>query len=90
MPKFQSGRARIARQAFLLSSACALAIAISAGHARAQSIETVTVTGEKYALEKAIDSEQSFGRAVWGVLSLELWHQTFIDESSREQKAKVA
>lgn len=57
MPKFRSGRVRIARHACLLSGASALAVLISAG-AHAQSIETVTVTGEKYALEKAIANKR--------------------------------
>lgn len=31
------------------------------------------------ALENLINSEVSFGRQLWGVLCLELWHQQFID-----------
>jgi len=31
------------------------------------------------ALERAIQSEQPFGRAIWGALCLELWHRQFID-----------
>jgi TonB-dependent receptor len=56
MFKFQLARASSARRRILLASACGLAM--SAGAARAQTIETVTVTGEKYALEKAIDNKR--------------------------------
>jgi len=31
------------------------------------------------AIERAIDSEQEFGRVVWGMLCLELWHRIYID-----------
>lgn len=31
------------------------------------------------ALERLIDTEAAFGRQLWGVLCLELWHQQFID-----------
>jgi asparagine synthase (glutamine-hydrolysing) len=31
------------------------------------------------ALENLLDSEKPFGREIWGVLCLELWHQQFID-----------
>lgn len=31
------------------------------------------------ALERAIDSEREFGRVVWGLLCLELWHRIYID-----------
>lgn len=31
------------------------------------------------AVEKALDSEREFGRVVWGMLCLELWHQIYID-----------
>ncbi len=31
------------------------------------------------AIEKALDSEREFGRVVWGLLCLELWHQIYID-----------
>ncbi len=31
-------------------------------------------------LEKLIQSERAFGRALWGALSLELWFQQFIDQ----------
>jgi asparagine synthase (glutamine-hydrolysing) len=31
------------------------------------------------AVEKLIQSEGSFGRSLWGVLSLELWYQSFVD-----------
>ncbi|MFX4262063.1 asparagine synthase (glutamine-hydrolyzing) [Pelotomaculum propionicicum] len=32
------------------------------------------------ALEKAIEKEQDFGRAIWGALCMELWFKTFIDD----------
>ena len=31
------------------------------------------------ALEQLLEHEQPFGRVVWGVLCLELWHQEFVD-----------
>jgi asparagine synthase (glutamine-hydrolysing) len=31
------------------------------------------------AIERLIDDEAQFGRALWGALQLELWHQTMID-----------
>jgi len=34
------------------------------------------------ALETLIDSEAEFGRALWGALQLELWHQTMIDPAT--------
>jgi asparagine synthase (glutamine-hydrolysing) len=33
-------------------------------------------------LENIISNEQPFGRQIWGMLNLELWFQTFIDNSS--------
>ena len=39
------------------------------------------------ALELAIDSEQPFGRALWGALCLELWHRQFIDGDGLERSA---
>ena len=30
-------------------------------------------------IEYALQNEQEFGRVVWGLLSLELWHKTYID-----------
>lgn len=34
---------------------------------------------EPKALEKLIESESQFGRQLWGVLCLELWHQQYLD-----------
>lgn len=34
---------------------------------------------EPHALEKLLSNEVRFGRQLWGVLCLELWHQCFID-----------
>ncbi len=31
------------------------------------------------AIERAIESEREFGRVVWGLLCLELWHRIYID-----------
>jgi asparagine synthase (glutamine-hydrolysing) len=30
-------------------------------------------------VERLIDHDQAYGRALWGALQLELWHQQFID-----------
>ena len=35
------------------------------------------------AIERAIDSEREFGRVVWGLLCLELWHRVYIDGDMR-------
>ena len=35
------------------------------------------------AIERAISGESQFGRKVWGLLSLELWYQTFVDDAPR-------
>jgi asparagine synthase (glutamine-hydrolysing) len=34
------------------------------------------------AVERALDDEREFGRAVWGLLCIELWHRTFIDSDA--------
>lgn len=33
------------------------------------------------ALARAVDDEQAFGRRLWGILNVELWHQVFIDRA---------
>ena len=33
-------------------------------------------------VERLIDHDQAFGRALWGALQLELWHQQFIDRAA--------
>lgn len=40
------------------------------------------------ALEKQICHERAFGRTLWGMLSLELWFKTFIDDNSIKQNIK--
>jgi asparagine synthase (glutamine-hydrolysing) len=35
-------------------------------------------------VETLLDSEQAYGRGIWGLLSLELWMQTFLDGNLRE------
>jgi hypothetical protein len=30
-------------------------------------------------VEKMINNEQAFGRGLWGLLSMEIWFNTFID-----------
>jgi len=37
------------------------------------------IINTKY-IEKLISSEQPFGRGLWGILSLELWFNQFIDK----------
>jgi asparagine synthase (glutamine-hydrolysing) len=34
---------------------------------------------EKLSIDKALDGQSDFGRNIWALLSLELWHQQFID-----------
>jgi TonB-dependent receptor len=58
MSEFGFGRAYRARRQVLLAGVCVLALGVSAGEVRAQGIETVTVTGEAYALEKSIDNKR--------------------------------
>jgi asparagine synthase (glutamine-hydrolysing) len=36
----------------------------------------------QFSIEDAMDGEQGFGRTVWGLLSLELWHQRYHDRSA--------
>jgi asparagine synthase (glutamine-hydrolysing) len=36
---------------------------------------------DPHQVEQLIDQDQAYGRALWGLLQLELWHQTFIDNS---------
>lgn len=47
------------------------------------------------AVSKLIDHDQAYGRALWGVLQLELWHRQFIDRvaqepANREKRAHAA
>jgi asparagine synthase (glutamine-hydrolysing) len=37
------------------------------------------------AVEKLFDEEQPFGRRLWGILNLELWHQQFLDTIHNSQ-----
>ena len=34
-------------------------------------------------VEKLLTNEHAFGRRLWGLLNLELWHRQFIDADSR-------
>ncbi|GAC1673797.1 MAG: asparagine synthase (glutamine-hydrolyzing) [Candidatus Acidiferrum sp.] len=36
-------------------------------------------------VEKLFDSEQPYGRRLWGLLNLELWHRQFIDASHKKE-----
>jgi asparagine synthase (glutamine-hydrolysing) len=36
----------------------------------------------QFSIERVIEEEQGFGRTVWGLLSLELWHQRYHDRST--------
>ena len=36
-------------------------------------------------VETLLDSERPYGRGLWGLLSLELWMQTFLDGSVRSR-----
>jgi len=50
---------------------------------------TGTTIGRDYvdaaAIPPLLDAESTFGRTMWGYLSLELWHQQFVDRASRFQ-----
>ena len=41
------------------------------------------------AILAGLGNEPKFGRKVWGLLSLELWHQTFVDDAARFRQMLV-
>ena len=40
------------------------------------------------AVENALSNEREFGRVVWGLLCLELWHRNFIDGDMKHASAR--
>lgn len=46
------------------------------GSSRAQ---TRSYLGDGFTLDKVLDGQSAYGRNLWALLGLELWHQKFID-----------
>lgn len=44
---------------------------------------------ENISLDEVLDSQSIYGRNLWALLSLELWHQNFIDETLGASDMKV-
>ena len=42
---------------------------------------TRSYLGEGMSLDAVLDSQSVYGRNLWALLSLELWHQQFVDQN---------